>query len=286
MLRQMIRCASALILTLAAAMAAGAQVNGIELVVDPLSDGIALSGLVLGAIGSEFIDEALGDQHYAIPPIESIPDWERYGMFPYSKNLDSAGDFAVVACILLPALPAFVGQREVRLSRPLGKAESLPDWLEIGVMYGESLAAAYTLKNVLKSFIPRARPYLYDSAAPAELASDPDSIRSFPSGHTTLAFASAAFASTMFILRNPDSRWILPWTAACLGAASGIAIIRVESGAHFWGDALVGAGIGVAAGTITPLLHLRIGGAGTSAESGESLAYSLGPSGIIVHYRY
>jgi membrane-associated phospholipid phosphatase len=286
MLRQMTRCASALILALAAAMAAGAQERSLEIAVDPLADGIALGGLVLGAVGSEFLDEALGDQGYAIPSLESIPDWERYAMFPYSKNIDAAGDFAVVACLLLPALPAFVGQREVILSRPIGKAESLPDWLEIGVMYGESLAAAYLLKNVLKSFIPRARPYLYDPAAPAELALDPDSLRSFPSGHATLAFASAAFASTMFILRNPDSRWILPWTAACLGAASAIAVIRVESGAHFWGDALVGAGIGVVAGTITPLLHLRIGGAEKRTDSGETLAYSLGPSGIIVRYRY
>jgi membrane-associated phospholipid phosphatase len=286
MLRQMKLTHAVLFIMLAAAMTAGAQANGIELVVDPLADGIALGGLALGAIGSEFIDEALGDQHYAIAPIESIPAWERYAMFPYSEKLDTIGDFAVVASLLLPILPAFVGQREVSLSRPIGKAESIPDWLEIGVMYGESLAAAYMLKNVLKSFIPRGRPYLYDPAAPAELALDPDSIRSFPSGHATLAFASAAFASTMFILRNPDSRWILPWTAACLGAASGIAIIRVESGAHFWGDALVGAGIGALAGTLTPLLHLRIGGAGTSAEPSEALAYSLNPSGITVRYRY
>lgn len=268
-----------------------AQENGLELAIDPLRDGVALGALALGALGSEFLDEAIGDSGYAAPPLDSIPAWERAAMRPYSASLDTLGDIGVAACALLPALPAFLGERGVALSRPLGRAASLPDWLEIGVMYGESVFAAYAAKNLLKSLLPRARPLVYDANAPEALLLDGDSIRSFPSGHATIAFASAAFASTVFILRNPDSPWSIPWTAACGLAASAIALNRVESGSHFWGDALTGAGLGIAAGTITPLLHLRRAGGGGSdtaaaEKGGGALSFRPGPAGFTLSYRY
>lgn len=274
------RAVAALAIAIAAAFPAAAQ--GLELAVDPLYDGIALGGLALGALGSEFIPKLIGDRGYVKPPLDSIPAWERASMAPYSKALDAAGDYFVAASLLLPVLPALVGESDISLARPIGKLDGAPDWLEVCAMYGESLAAAYMLKNVVKSFVPRARPYLYDPSAPAELALDPDSIRSFPSGHATLAFTAASFASTMFILRDPNSPWIIPWTCLCLGSASAIAVTRVESGAHFWGDALAGAGIGIVAGAATPLLHLRAKQSGGDA----ALSFSTLPGGIAVSYRY
>jgi membrane-associated phospholipid phosphatase len=276
------RTRSIAVLFAAALAASSAAAQSLTISVDPLFDGIALGGLALGALGSEFIPNLIGDTGYVKPSLDLIPAWERAAMKPYSKNLDSAAAYAVAGCLILPVLPAFVGDGEISLARPLGAAQSLPDWLEVSAMYGESLAAAYLIKNVLKSFIPRARPYLYDEKAPAELASDPDSIRSFPSGHATLAFTAASFASTMFILRDPGSPWIIPWTAVCLGAASAVAFMRVESGAHFLGDALAGAGIGILAGAVSPLIHSRI----DSAAGASGAATSRCPIVFVMSYRY
>lgn len=62
--------------------------------------------------------------------------------------------------------------------------------------------------------------------------------QSFPSGHTSAAFAVA----TVLAKRHPKQKWLYYGLAAAVGMA------RIRKSAHFPSDVLVGAGIGIRAG--------------------------------------
>jgi membrane-associated phospholipid phosphatase len=76
-------------------------------------------------------------------------------------------------------------------------------------------------------------------------ASRPD--RSFPSGHTCLAFATA-MALAIFIPR---------WRVAFLVIAACVGLERVLEDAHYLSDVVAGAGLGVLAATLTRFLYER-----------------------------
>lgn len=79
--------------------------------------------------------------------------------------------------------------------------------------------------------------------------------RSFFSGHTSLAFGSAVFASTLFDHYYPESS-LRPWVwGSSLAIASGMGYLRYASGKHFPTDIIVGALVGSAIGYVIPKLH-------------------------------
>jgi len=104
----------------------------------------------------------------------------------------------------------------------------------------------------LKVALHRERPVLYTSDA-AAAAGDPDNRESFPSGHATLAFATATAYAVM------ASRQHLPHagrnTALLYVGATGVAALRVAGGKHFPTDVLAGAAIGTGVGWLTAQLH-------------------------------
>lgn len=64
---------------------------------------------------------------------------------------------------------------------------------------------------------------------------------SFPSGHTSAAFAVA----TVLANRNPKQKWLY------YGLASAVGVARIRKGAHFPADVLAGAGVGIYVGNWT-----------------------------------
>jgi len=70
------------------------------------------------------------------------------------------------------------------------------------------------------------------------LRPDGSSYNSFPSGHTTQAFAAATFLSEEY----KDSYHWMPY--ASYTVASSVGILRVANNRHYISDVLVGAGIG------------------------------------------
>jgi membrane-associated phospholipid phosphatase len=107
----------------------------------------------------------------------------------------------------------------------------------------------------MKAALPRYRPYMYQGSPPAEYLSDPDRYASFPSGHATMAFASAAYLATVFAAYHPDSPLALPVALGGFLVAGATAALRVAAGQHFVTDVLVGAALGTACGVVVPLLH-------------------------------
>ncbi|MCI7607054.1 MAG: phosphatase PAP2 family protein, partial [Spirochaetales bacterium] len=134
----------------------------------------------------------------SINDISKVNGFDRMAMNPYSKPLD---DTATVLNYISLASPAL-----------LAINRSSEDITTLGVMYLETMAGAYASKEILKKVIDRPRPYTYFDGAPEEEIDDWNN--SFPSGHTTLSFASAGFISYVFSHYYPDSKWKAPVIAA------------------------------------------------------------------------
>jgi membrane-associated phospholipid phosphatase len=89
-----------------------------------------------------------------------------------------------------------------------------------------SLAAASLIATGLKEAFPELRP-------------DGSDRKSFPSGHTALAFSAAAS-----IYNRQGQSVGIP----ALAVATLVGVARVQADKHFWYDAVVGAGIGAGVG--------------------------------------
>ena len=104
----------------------------------------------------------------------------------------------------------------------------------------------------LKVLVHRKRPVLYTSGAVAAAAA-PDNQRSFPSGHTSVAFSIASAYLVM------GQREHLPHhtrnTLLLFAGAAGIGVLRVTSGSHFPTDVLGGAALGTGVGALVAVLH-------------------------------
>jgi membrane-associated phospholipid phosphatase len=96
-----------------------------------------------------------------------------------------------------------------------------------------------------KAGVGRHRPVMYTDGA-AAAARDPNNLRSFPSGHTSLAFAVA----TSYWLARRDltgSPGAASWVV--VGAAAGVGAFRILAGKHFLSDVVAGALLGIAGGS-------------------------------------
>lgn len=97
-------------------------------------------------------------------------------------------------------------------------------------------AMALTTANLLKKATHTLRP-------------DGSSYNSFPSGHTTQAFAAATFLNEEYHDRYP---W-MPYASYTL--ASSVGLLRVANNRHYISDVLVGAGIGYLSMKLAYLTH-------------------------------
>lgn len=159
------------------------------------------------------------------------------------------------------------------------------EYLTLGVMYAETIMYAYGIKEWGKFLIDRARPYTYYADVPQKYIDDGDWKNSFPSGHTTLSFASAAFLSSVFNQYYPDSGWRFAVTGISFGLAATTGALRMVSGNHFFSDVMTGAVIGTLCGFLVPYMH--------TAEfykkfekKGKSLETMVSPAGFSLIYKF
>ena len=131
---------------------------------------------------------------------------------------------------------------------------------QVGLHGTEALAIGAVTGTVLKDFLGRARPFV-DTVSP-----NPDdwqllrgfkggeNYRSFPSGHTTAAFAAAAAVSA------ETSRWYPQLTYFGIGpvlyaGAAAVGLSRMYNNRHWASDVITGAMIGTFAGTKVVRYH-------------------------------
>lgn len=102
------------------------------------------------------------------------------------------------------------------------------------IVYSSASLVAWIITEIIKFFIDVERPFLFFNIE--TLMKNNNILASFPSGHTTLAFA---FATSIYVYNKKIGRWILI-------LAGLVALGRVLVGVHYPLDILVGAVIGIA----------------------------------------
>ncbi len=168
-----------------------------------------------------------------------LPGIDRWTAGLRSRPASIASDVALVGVAggALVAAVSGVGAARARgdvavLANAVSWTAAATEWLKVGVH--------------------RARPALYQDGA-VQAAVHATNRKSFPSGHTSIAFATAVGYTTL------AQRQRLPHATRnsllLLGGATSVGALRVAGGKHFPTDVLAGAALGSAIGWTIARLH-------------------------------
>lgn len=120
---------------------------------------------------------------------------------------------------------------------------------DLGLHAVEAMAVGTFVTGTIKTVAGRARPHV-DIGNSTNFAFfrgwRNDDYRSFPSGHTTLAFAFASIVSSETVRWRPGSRWVvgpIVYSAATLAGVS-----RMYNNQHWASDIVAGAAVGTFTG--------------------------------------
>lgn len=163
----------------------------------------------------------------------------------YSRTYDKIGDILVVSLVAYPAV--YLIDDKLR-----------DNFITIAIMYSETMFIAGFIADWGKSLVYRPRPFTYSVTPdniPLPLSQSPDRFKSFFSGHTSIAFASMVFLSTVYNDYYPNSEYTTLVTTSSLTLASLVGISRVKAGKHFPTDVALGAVVGSVIGYLIPEFH-------------------------------
>jgi membrane-associated phospholipid phosphatase len=142
------------------------------------------------------------------------------------------------AYIIGPALYAF------------GRVAHHPDIEDLGWHGTEAVVVATGITSLLKGVLGRARPYVSADTNPRDFklfkGFSTDDRTSFPSGHTTIAFAAASSVTSEAQRIWPGHTWIV--APVMYGGATLVGLSRMYHNMHWASDVVLGAGIGTFSG--------------------------------------
>jgi len=134
-----------------------------------------------------------------------------------------------------------------------GWATHHPQIRDLGWHGTEAVIYAQITTGLLKGLLGRARPFVVNDTNPHDFklggGFSGTERTSFPSGHTTTAFAAAA-AVTSEARRHWPDRWWSTWLIgpAMYGGATMVGIARMYHNKHWASDVVMGAAIGTVSG--------------------------------------
>ena len=240
-----------------------------------LRDGLFFAG----GLGVAFLGDALHSDLDTLTVAEinaldmsDINAFDRGAACNDNETIATASDVGVISSIVAPVGLMLIDPK-VR-----------HDFGTVGAMYVETMLFATFTPSIGKGAFARIRPLIYNPEIEIQEKIDGggESRSSFPSGHTTLAFASSIFFATVYADYHPGSDangWVL---GGSLLLASSVGYFRYESGFHFPTDIIVGAGLGSAIGFLVPTFH----------RTGDEHQFSLLPAaggdyvGAVLRYRF
>lgn len=137
-----------------------------------------------------------------------------------------------------------------------GWAAGRTDLARMGLRAWEAIALSGIITGGIKGASGRARPYASpDNPSDWRLFSGTsnEQRQSFPSGHTTAAFAFATALDRELRIAHPSARrWASP---LLFGAATLTALARMHSNNHWASDVVMGAGIGTVSALVIARFH-------------------------------
>ncbi len=206
--------------------------------------GIGIGIMIFGGFSmySEIKDTPLTTEQLNNLNINNIPRFDRSAVNKWSPTLSGISDAGLLICMASPVLL-------------MSNSYMREDIAVFGIMFAENIFTTLAFTAFVKSSLKRIRSYVYNPDVEMEKKLKIDAKRSFFSGHTSLAFSSAVFTSTVFSRYNQQSpmrSWI--W-GSTLATAATVGFLRYASGKHFPSDIITGAIVGSALGYIIPLLH-------------------------------
>jgi membrane-associated phospholipid phosphatase len=131
-----------------------------------------------------------------------------------------------------------------------GRVAHKSDMEALGWHGTESVILAGTTTWVLKALAGRARPYVSKDTSPADFqlfgGFKTGDRQSFPSGHTTTAFAAASAVTSQVRIIWPGHTWFV--APAMYGGATLVGLSRMYHDKHWASDVVLGAAIGTFTG--------------------------------------
>lgn len=215
---------------------------------------LALLGVGVGFLGaSRLLPEPVRALPSAGLDPSDIPwSFDRRAVGPIDYDAERASDWTRNGALALPLVLGWLHAGDDRWS-------SLS---RTSVVYAETVLITGGLTKFGKGLFGRARPFAYlpEDERPPDAAMAVPSARTFyslPSGHSSLAWASASMALTEHLLRRPEAHWTenvgLGFVGGALAGAT--SALRVAAGFHFTSDVVAGAGLGIVTGVAVPLAH-------------------------------
>jgi membrane-associated phospholipid phosphatase len=131
-----------------------------------------------------------------------------------------------------------------------GRVAHHPDIEDLGWHGTEAVVIATGITGVLKGVLGRARPYVSADTNPRDFkfgkGFSGEDRASFPSGHTTVAFAAASSVTSEAQRIWPGHTWIV--APVMYGGATLVGLSRMYHNMHWASDVVLGAGVGTFSG--------------------------------------
>lgn len=131
-----------------------------------------------------------------------------------------------------------------------GRITHHPDLADLGWHGTESILLATVITDLLKVSLGRARPFASSDTLPHDFklggGFGNSARQSFPSGHTTTAFAAAASVTSEIHRTHPEFTWIVG--PVLYGGATMVGLSRMYHNKHWASDVVLGAAVGTFSG--------------------------------------
>jgi len=218
--------------------------------------GYGLSGLLAGtgiALPYLFVDEGTPACGTCDP--YDIPGFDRWASGSYNADANALSHSSLAFSLGVP-----VANVSARLPGQDSRKEAL--------ILTQSLSTTFFTTQIIKVAFQRARPFTYSDTLHGQGPSPTgrDARMSFPSGHTSMAFAGLVTTAALRTA-GASTKEKVGWYGGAVALGSLTGALRIVAGKHYWTDVLGGALLGTGIGLLLPWLHQSSGSGGEQKQS-------------------